>query len=96
MGSGGYLIMSNYKLKYSKDLIILVRRKPPVFLKIIKAKIEVLRESPKQGKNIKKLVGTDNVFRLKVGDYRVIYEVNDEIRIVYIFRIKHRKDSYRH
>lgn len=43
----------------------------------------------------RKLVGSENDWRIRVGDYRVIYEIADEIRIVRINRIRHRKDSYR-
>lgn len=43
----------------------------------------------------RKLVGAENDWRIRVGTYRVIYEIADEIRIVRIFRIRHRKDSYR-
>jgi len=43
----------------------------------------------------RKLVGSENDWRIRVGNYRVIYEIADEIRIVRIIRIRHRKDSYR-
>ena len=43
----------------------------------------------------RKLVGTENDWRIRVGDYRVIYEIADEIKILRITRIRHRKDSYR-
>ena len=34
-------------------------------------------------------------FRLRVGDYRVIYEITDEIRIVRVNRVRHRREVYR-
>lgn len=37
----------------------------------------------------------DEGYRLRVGRYRVLYEVNDKKRVVTIYRIKHRKDVYR-
>lgn len=42
-----------------------------------------------------KLVGSENDWRIRVGNYRVIYEIADEVRIVRIVRIRHRKNSYR-
>ncbi|WP_313950120.1 type II toxin-antitoxin system RelE/ParE family toxin [Nostoc sp. FACHB-110] len=33
-------------------------------------------------------------FKLRVGDYRVIYEFNSERRIIFIYRVGHRKDIY--
>ncbi len=43
----------------------------------------------------RKLVGSKNDWRIRVGNYRVIYEIADEVRIVKIVRVRHRKDSYR-
>lgn len=43
----------------------------------------------------RKLVGSENDWRIRVGNYRVIYEIADEIQILRITRIRHRKDSYR-
>ncbi len=43
----------------------------------------------------KKLVGFSAAFRLKVGKYRVIYEVNDNKVTIFIIKIGHRKEVYR-
>ena len=40
----------------------------------------------------RKLTGTKNDWRIRVGDYRVIYEIADEIRIVRINRVRHRRE----
>ena len=42
-----------------------------------------------------KLSGSDRTYRIRIGDYRVIYEVVAEARIVEIQRVRHRKDVYR-
>lgn len=42
-----------------------------------------------------KLIGKPHTYRLRVGDYRVIYEVDGRILKVYIIRIDHRKDVYK-
>ena len=43
----------------------------------------------------RKLVGTESDWRIRVGDYRIVYEIADEIRIVRINRVRHRRDVYR-
>jgi mRNA interferase RelE/StbE len=58
------------------------------------AAIRPLAEDPRPP-GCRKLVGSDNDWRIRVGNYRVIYEIADEIRIVRITKIRHRKDSYR-
>jgi mRNA interferase RelE/StbE len=42
-----------------------------------------------------KLAGRDD-FRIRVGDYRIVYAVDDAEHIVLIARIAHRRDVYRH
>lgn len=41
-----------------------------------------------------KLVGDDG-HRLRVGDYRILYRIDDPSRRVYIYRVKHRREAYR-
>ena len=43
----------------------------------------------------RKLAGTKNDWRIRVGDYRVIYEIADSIRVVRVYRVRHRRDAYR-
>ena len=43
---------------------------------------------------VKKLQGRRDIYRIRVGDYRVVYEINDEERIVRIARIGHRSEVY--
>ena len=42
-----------------------------------------------------KLTGTKHDWRIRVGDYRVIYEIADSIRVVRVYRIRHRREVYR-
>ena len=42
-----------------------------------------------------KLSGSERTYRIRVGDYRVIYEVVAESRMIEIQRVRHRKDVYR-
>ena len=57
--------------------------------------IERLVNNPRPG-GCKKLEGAkENLYRVRVGDYRVIYLIEDTIRVVEIRKIGHRKDIYR-
>ena len=56
--------------------------------------IDKLAENPRPD-GVKKLKGEDNAYRIRVGDYRVIYTIEDVIKIVEIQRIRHRKDAYK-
>ncbi len=43
---------------------------------------------------VKKLKGYDNTYRVRVGDYRLIYEIKDRELIVLLLSVSHRKDAY--
>ncbi len=42
-----------------------------------------------------KLVGSERTYRIRVGDYRVIYEVFNDSHLIEVQRVRHRKDVYR-
>ena len=42
-----------------------------------------------------KLKGSKNAWRVRVGDYRILYGINDDQKIVLIYRILHRREAYR-
>jgi len=61
--------------------------------KIIQTIETTLTTQPYSGK---KLVGNlSDYFRLRVGDYRIIYEIIDDVVTVEVIKIKHRKDIYK-
>ena len=43
----------------------------------------------------RKLVGTKHDWRIRVGDYRVIYEIADTVKVVRVYRVRHRREAYR-
>ena len=56
----------------------------------------ILRENPFFGPNIKKLKGEyKDVYRFRIGDYRLFYKISDETVIVFILDIEARKDAYK-
>ena len=57
--------------------------------------IESLSLNPFPISQYKKLKGTMNSYRLRVGDYRILYEVEDVIKIITVYRVRHRKEVYK-
>lgn len=57
-------------------------------------KILLLVEDPRPI-GVKKLKGFDNEYRIRIGDYRVRYEIDDQSSTVLVLHCKHRKDIYR-
>ncbi|MFB2968749.1 type II toxin-antitoxin system RelE/ParE family toxin [Aerosakkonema sp. BLCC-F183] len=60
----------------------------------IAEKILSLAEEPRPV-GIKKLKGLENEYRVRVGEYRIRYEIDDETSTVVILHCKHRRDIYR-
>jgi len=60
----------------------------------IKLAIRNLANNPKPP-NCKKLQGFDHTWRVRVGDYRIIYEIYDNKVQVIVIKVKHRRDVYR-
>jgi len=56
--------------------------------------VEPLAKNPRPD-GCRKLQGSDDAYRIRVGDYRVIYTVDDKVLIVAVERVRHRRDVYR-
>lgn len=67
--------------------------KDPLLLRIIR-NIEALAIEPRPA-NCRKLTGADDLWRIRVGDYRILYTVQDKSRRVDVIAIRHRSDAYR-
>ena len=56
--------------------------------------IELLAHSPRPD-GVKKLTSTENAWRIRVGDYRIIYSIEDDILVVTVVRVAHRREVCR-
>jgi len=86
--------MGSYRVRFTKSAEKDLRRIEKSRVFSVMEKIEALSVNPRL-EGTKKLVGSDAAYRLRVGDYRVIYTIDDGIKIVQIDRVRHRKDAYR-
>ena len=60
----------------------------------IRQRIRELAANPRPQGSIK-LKGEDDLYRIRVGDYRVIYTIRDDELIVLVLRVGHRREVYR-
>lgn len=56
--------------------------------------IQGLADNP-YPQGVRKLAGFDRTYRVRVGDYRVLYTIHEKKLVIEIIRIAHRKDVYR-
>lgn len=61
---------------------------------LITTEIRGLVENP-HPPNSKKITGSKNDWRIRIGDYRVLYEIDSRNRVIRIMRVKHRREAYR-
>lgn len=60
----------------------------------IQAAIDLLSENPRPA-GAKKLVGGGGEWRVRTGNYRIIYELNDDVLLVLVLAVGHRRQIYR-
>ena len=58
------------------------------------AALQELRDEPRPSGAIK-LTGEEQTYRIRVGDYRIVYDIHDDTLVVLVLRVGHRKDVYR-
>ena len=86
--------MAAYKLCWKESVRKDLRRLPTVFVSKIIKKVEDLPADPTPTDS-KKLRDTEHSYRVRVGDYRIIYQVNSSDNEILICRVRHRKDAYK-
>jgi len=86
--------MASYKVVWKSSARKELRRLPKgVILRILET-VEKFSEDPFPS-GFRKLLGSNHTYRVRVGDYRIVYSVRSSILIVEIVRVGHRKDIYR-
>ena len=84
-----------YKISFTKQAYKALRRMPKNISRLIREKLEQIAADPRaQHNNVTKLQDRPG-YRLRVGDWRVIYELQDDQLVVLILRIGPRGEIYR-
>jgi len=71
-----------------------VNRLPLAVATRVVAAMTALGDDPRPP-GVKKMQGAENLWRVRVGDYRIVYEIHDREIVIVVLRIAHRKDVYR-
>jgi mRNA interferase RelE/StbE len=86
--------MAPYRIEYAKGVDKDLQKIPnKTALRITKA-VDRLGTNPRPAGCVK-LVGFDTEYRIRVGDYRVIYQIHDSVLVLLVIELGHRKDIYR-
>ena len=85
--------MASYELVVRPSVHKDVRDIPPKDLKRILERMEALRDEPRPANSVK-LSGRE-AYRVRQGDYRIIYEIEDDKQVVVVAKVGHRREIYR-
>ncbi|WP_417913994.1 type II toxin-antitoxin system RelE family toxin [Candidatus Electronema sp. JM] len=86
--------MASFRLEWRASAAKELRKIDRQMIPRIVAAVEQLAWEPLP-LGAKKLQGTEFIYRIRVGDYRIVYEVVEAAEYVTIVRIRHRKEVYR-
>jgi mRNA interferase RelE/StbE len=86
--------MARYEVRFRRSAEKDLRRLDTTVQRRVLKAAEELADEPRPA-GCKKLHGSDDAFRVRVGDWRIIYTVDDGILVVAIERIRHRREVYR-
>jgi len=83
-----------YKIEYAEGVARDLRRLPrDVKLKALAAVERVLASNPQEGKPLTGVY--KGLWKYRIGNYRIVYSIEKERLVVFVLRIRHRKDVYR-
>jgi mRNA interferase RelE/StbE len=86
--------VAKYEVRFSRAASKEAEKLPSDVAERVAPAIDALAENPRPI-GCQKLQGEEDLWRIRVGDYRIIYQVDARGRILYIRRIRHRREVYR-
>ena len=86
--------MARYKIEISRTAEKQLKKLPQLEQKRVAKVILELADDPFQ-KGSRKLAGYEDILRIRVGRYRILYSVSGKTLVIIVLKIGHRKDVYR-
>lgn len=85
--------MASYSIEWKSSAAKELKKLPkPIISKIVHAVGSLATEPRPAG--VRKLTDTGNTYRIRIGEYRVVYNVFDRRLIIEILRVRHRREAY--
>jgi len=84
--------MAKYKIEIKRSAVKEIKKLPSTDLGKILTKISLLAENPRPKGCVK--LSADEKYRIRVGVYRILYEIKDNLLEIIVIKVAHRKDVY--
>jgi mRNA interferase RelE/StbE len=82
-----------YRIELSPSAVGQLRKLDGAARRRVQAAVELIGHDPRPA-GAKKLVGGEGEWRVRTGDYRIVYEVNDGVLLVLVLAVGHRREIY--
>ncbi len=86
--------MAEYRIEFSRRADRQLRSLRRPLQTRVAAAIETLASNPR-GAGAKPLAGLQDLWRIRVGAYRIVYAIEDDVLVVLVVKIGHRREVYR-
>ena len=86
--------MESYNVDFKPSVYKDFRRLPKSVVERVMKRIEKLRDEPCPH-GVVKLEGVERLYRMVVGDYRIVYEVDTQAKQIMVLYVRHRREVYR-
>lgn len=83
----------SYRIEVAPAAVRQLRKLDRVAQRRVQAAIELLAGEPRPS-GARMLVGGDGEWRVRTGDYRIVYEIHDNVLLVLVVAVGHRRDVY--
>jgi mRNA interferase RelE/StbE len=83
-----------YRIELKPSAAKALSNLPKPIQKRIAAKIDALGVTPRPP-GVKQLSGSEHLYRIRSGEYRILYQIQDAVLVVLVIRIGHRREVYR-
>jgi mRNA interferase RelE/StbE len=87
--------MSKYAVRLDKPVQKVLDGLPRALYSRLMKAIVALADDPRPSGSLK-MESAEALYRIRVGDWRIIYSIEDDVLVVVVVRIGQRKDVYRH
>ena len=83
-----------YTVRLNAQVGKVLNRLPPDMRRRLVRRLEALEDNTRP-RGVEKLAGVEELYRVRVGTYRIVYAIRDRELVVVIVRVGHRRDVYR-
>jgi mRNA interferase RelE/StbE len=84
----------SYKIEFTRKALKNLSKISSKYQVLIIDKLELLSKNPFEAQNVINLKGENDFYRLRVADYRIIFQIINKELVILVIDINHRKDIY--